>query len=530
MRDRYVLAWDLGTSGPKVGIVDREGRVLGNEFEPTPRLLLPGGGAEQRVEDWWRALDTATLRLLARELVPRASIAAIGVTGQWSGTVPVGADGRTLHNAVIWMDARGAADARRVSGGAVKVAGYAPLKLARWVRLTGGAPTHGGKDPLAHILWLKRMHPEVYDKTATFFEPKDYLGFRLTGRRAATFDSIALHWVTDNRDPNRIHYDQGLLDLAGIDGKKLPELCRAPDVLGRLLPEHAERFGLSPDVVVTAGAPDLHSAAVGAGTTENYAAHLYLGTSSWLACHLPHKKTSVLRNMAALPAAVPGRYLLINEQETAGACLEHLRDRVFFGDDELKREPAPADVFRRFDQLAEKSPPGSKKLVFLPWLYGERTPVEDPLVRGGFMNYSLDHDRSDMVRAVLEGVAMNTHWLLDNVEAFLGRAFSELTFVGGGAQSTLWSQIMADVLARPIVRLEQPLATNLRGAAFIAFVALGELDFADVPRRVRVNERLEPRAEHRSLYAERYWAFRELYSKNRHVFARLNAGGGGAHA
>jgi xylulokinase len=525
MLARHVLAWDLGTSGAKVGIVTASGEVLGTEFEPTPRTLIPGGGAEQSVDAWWSALESATLRLLARELVPRSALAALAVTSQWSGTVAVDAQGNALCDAVIWMDSRGAEDVRRVTGGAVSVAGYAPHKLIRWVHLTGGAPGHAGKDPLAHILWLKRARPEIYAKTHKFLEPKDYLGFRLTGHMAATADSIALHWVTDNRRPDRIDYDARLLALAGVEREKLPDLCRAPDTLGRLRSELCERFGLSSEVVVPAGAPDVHSAAIGAGTTENFAAHYYLGTSAWMAGHVPKKKTDISHNMAALPAAIPGRYLLLNEQETAGACLEQLRDRVFYGDAELAQAPAPADVFRRFDQKAQASPPGSRRLLFLPWLYGERTPVEDSRLRGGFVNYSLEHGQGDMIRAVLEGIAFNARWLLGHVEQFFGRELAELRFVGGGAQSRLWSQILADVLERPVSRLHQPLATNLRGAAFIAFVTLGELDFAEVPRRVRIEETLAPRADNFGIYRELYAAFGDFYRKTRGIVGRLNRSG-----
>jgi xylulokinase len=519
---RYVLAWDLGTSGAKVGIVNLDGEVLGTEIEPTELILLPDGGAEQRPDDWWRALSLATERLLARELVPRASIAAIGVTAQWAGTVAIDATGAALHNALIWMDSRGAAHSRRHASGLFSVAGYSPWKLARWVRLTGGAPARSGKDPFAHILWIKHEHPELYARTHKLLEPKDYLTFRLSGRLAASFESIALHWVTDNRDPDRVRYDPGLLDLAGLEREKLPDLCRAVDVLGPLLPEHRKRFGLSADTVVACGAPDVHAAAIGSGATRDFDAHLYVGTSSWIACHVPGKRTSLTHNMAALPAALPGRYLVLNDQETAGACLVHLRDNLFFPKDELG-EAAPPDVFPAFDRIAASSPPGSRGLIFLPWLYGERTPVEDHKLRGGWVNYSLMHERRDVLRAVLEGVAMNARWLLSHVSAFLGRSLPELRFIGGGANSELWTQIFADVLGCPIQVVRQPLEANLRGAALIAFAALGEIGFDAVPERVPVVRQALPRAENEAVYDRAFGEFLALHRATRPIFHRLNS-------
>jgi xylulokinase len=519
---RHVLAWDLGTSGAKVGIVNLDGEVLGTEMEPTELILLPDGGAEQRADDWWRALSLATERLLARELVPRASIAAIGVTAQWAGTVAIDAAGTVLHNALIWMDSRGAVHSRRLVSGLFSIEGYSPWKLARWVRLTGGAPGRSGKDPFAHILWIKHEHPELYARTHKLLEPKDYLTFRLSGRVAASFESIALHWVTDNRDPDRVRYDPGLLELAGLEREKLPDLCRAVDVLGPLLPEHRERFGLGADTVVACGAPDVHAAAIGSGATRDFDAHLYVGTSLWIACHVPEKKTSLTHNMAALPAALPGRYLLLNDQETAGACLVHLRDKLFFPKDELG-EAAPPDVFAAFDRIAASSPPGSRGLIFLPWLYGERTPVEDHKLRGGWVNYSLMHERRDVLRAVLEGVAMNARWLLSHVSAFLGRSLPELRFIGGGARSELWTQIFADVLGRPIQVVRQPLEANLRGAALIAFAALGELAFDAVPARVPVVRQALPRAENAAVYDRAFGEFLALHRATRPIFHRLNS-------
>jgi xylulokinase len=313
--------------------------------------------------------------------------------------------------------------------------------------------------------------------------------------------------------------------LGGVDREKLPELCASTDVLGPVLPEHRERLGLSANVPVVGGAPDVHCAAVGAGTTRDYEPHLYVGTSSWIAAHVPKKKTDIANNMAALPAAIPGRYLLMNEQETAGACLVHLRDKLFWAPDALANGPAPAKAFDLFDLAAERSPAGANHLLFLPWLYGERTPVEDPHLRAALFNYSLAHQRSDVVRAVLEGVALNSRWLFGKVEKFCGRQVGELRVIGGGAESSLWSRIFADVLDRPVLRVEKPQLSNLRGAGLIAWVGLGELGWNDVPERVTVRERVEPNREHRAVYDERYAEFLELYRRTRSMFARMNQKG-----
>jgi xylulokinase len=513
---RHVLAIDLGTSALKVALVSMAGEVVASEQDTCQVRLLPGGGAEQDPEQWWELITKASSRLMARGAVPAESVAAVACTAQWSGTVPVDERGEPIRDAIIWMDSRGAPYVRRATGGIVRVQGYGVVRLARWLRATGGIPGRSGKDPIAHILWLKHEEPETYRRAHLFLEPKDWLNVRLTGRQAASFDSIALHWVTDNRHPDRIRYDQALLRLAGIEESRLPQLLAATDILGPLSGGPAAALGVPAGIPVVVGTPDLQAAAIGSGATRDYQAHLYIGTSSWLTCHVPFKKTDVLRNIASLPAPVPGRYFVADEQETAGAALTFLRDRVLFGG-----EP-PASAYREFDTMAAQAPPGSGGVIFTPWLYGERTPVEDRFVRGGFHNLSLSTGRNDLVRAVFEGVAFNTRWLLGAVERFTRRRLEPIRFIGGGARSDVWCQIFADVLGRTIEQVADPVNAGTRGAGLLAAVALGELTFDQVPERVRVAKSYQPGPASKELYDTLFGEFVGLYRRNRKAHARLN--------
>ncbi|MGA9595716.1 MAG: FGGY family carbohydrate kinase, partial [Acidimicrobiia bacterium] len=305
---KFILAIDLGTSGPKVALVGDDGTLTGSDFEPVELLLLPGGGAEQDPNAWWSAIVAATKRTLAAK--PDAEVTAVCVTSQWSGTVAIGHDGNAIGNAIVWMDTRGAGYVEKLIGGPVQFQGYDPRKARKWVSLTGGAPSGAGKDPIAHILWLRNERPDVYRSTRVFLEPKDYINYRLTGEVTATFDSITLHWVTDNRDPNAVTYDDDLLAYAGLDRSVLPDLLPATAVVGGLAESAATDLGLPAGIPVLGGTPDLHSAAIGSGTTGDVAGSLYIGTSSWIVCHVPFKKTDLIHNIASLPAAIPGRYLV----------------------------------------------------------------------------------------------------------------------------------------------------------------------------------------------------------------------------
>ncbi len=519
---RYVLAVDLGTSGAKVALIGVDGRLAAWEFEPVDLIVLPGGGAEQRPDDWWRALVAATRRLLARHHGPAATVAAVCCSTQGEGTVPVDETGAPLHNCILWMDMRGAPHLRRQFGGFPSMQGISLRRVWRWVRLTGGMPSPTGKDPAAHMLYIRDELPEVYDRTYKFLGAPDYLNLRLCGRMAASYDSILTSWVTDNRDADDVRYDAALVRDCGVDGDKLPEIVSCTEVLGRLTPAAAEELGLAPETQVVAGAIDTTAAAVGAGTTDDFALHLYLGTSSWMAAHVPFKKTDVFAGLASVPCAVPGRWLLTALQATAGGNLTWLRDNVLYHHDELLAEEEQPDVFKVFDQIVRRVPPGSNGVLYTPWIWGERAPVDDCALRAGLFNLSLTNTREDVVRAFFEGVALNARWLLGPVAKFLGRPVQRVNLVGGGGQSDVWAQIMADVLGVTVRRVRDPIQANARGAAWIAAAGLGEIAFSDVPRLVEIDGEFEPDAAASQIYDGWYETFIQIHKRMRPVYGRIN--------
>jgi len=526
--DTCVLAVDLGTGGPKVAVVSATGRIVAHAFEPVAMSLPAGGGAEQDPERWWSAVVSSSRRALAAGGVAPDRIVGVGCTAQWSGTVAVGGDGEALGPAVIWMDSRGAAAVRRQVRGPANVLGYDARHVARWVRRSGGIPSLSGKDPVGHILFLKEQRPDVYRAAEVFLEPVDYLNLRLTGLARASFDSITLHWVTDNRRIDGVAYDPDLLALAGLDRATLPDLVPTATVVGGLTADAAAELGLRAGTAVVTGSGDLHSAAVGSGAVADFAGHLYIGTSAWISCHVPFKKTSALHNITSIPAAVPGRYVVADEHETGGACLTWLRDQVLYADDGLGRPAGsgggtpPGDALSRMNEVAASVPPGARGVLFTPWLNGERSPVDDHTIRAGFHNLSLSTTRADMVRAVFEGVALNSRWLLGAVEQFTGRPFTSLAFVGGGAASELWSQIHADVTGRTIRQIADPVLANVRGAGLLALLALGRVRLSDVPSMVAVHAEYRPDPDTAELYGELADELVHLYKKTKGIHRRLN--------
>jgi len=350
----------------------------------------------------------------------------------------------------------------------------------------------------------------------------DYLSMRFTGQAAASYDTITGHWLTDNRDLSSVRYVDKLVAMSGVDREKLPDLKPTGAVLGPITKGIAGEFGLREDVQVVMGTGDTGSAAVGAGAVRDFEPHMYIGTSSWLTCHVPFKKTDIANSLTSLPSGIPGKYLVATEQDIAGGCMTMLRDSLFWPDDELSDGRAPDDILDTFNQMAERIPPGSDKLIFTPWLNGERTPVENHLIRGGFFNQSLTTTRAHFIRAVFEGVAYNTRWMHEHVERFAKRRLDNINFVGGGAESSLWCQVHADVLDRTIRQLKEPRLANARGAALIASVALGRLSFDDIPDRTGFAATYQPNPDNRAIYDEMFGEFLSIYKNNKQMYARLN--------
>jgi len=517
--DQYILAIDLGTSSAKVGLFSLQGQAVGWESEPIPLYLLPNGGAEQDAHDWWNKIVVATQRLLAKNLVPREHIVAICASTPGAGTLPVDREGNCLMRAIIWLDTRGAEYTRQIAGG--PLAGYDALKLFKWIQRTGGVPFLSGKDSFAHQLFIKHQFPDIYRRTYKFLDVVDYIDFRLTGKFVTTADAVVSRWVTDNRNPARIQYDDELIRWSQIEREKFPDIVRSIDVLGPLQPRAADELGLSRNVQVVAGAFDIPAAAIGSGAVEHFAAHLYIGTSSWLATHLPFKKTDLLSSMASVPSALPDRYLLIATQEMAGGNLTWLRDNILFPNDAFAT-PVPENYFAALNQLAEQTLPGSRGVLYTPWLFGERAPVDDAWVRAGFYNLSLHNTRADLARAMMEGVAFNTRWLLEPVEKFCGRPMNPINIVGGGANSNVWCQIHADVLNRTIRQVQDPVLANARGAALIAAVGLGLTTFDHIRQHVPIQHEYQPNPANRKLYDERFAEFVNIYKQTKKIYERLN--------
>jgi xylulokinase len=505
MSDELCLSIDLGTGGPKIGLVSLEGEVLDYELHGVETSYTSEGGATQDPLLWWTLVCDTTRRLMGRSDVTKDRVKAVAVTGQYASTVPVDANGVPTGPCLMWLDTRGREFARKVIGGPIE--GYSPRKILPFVRKSGGGPSPAGADPIGQMLYLMNREPAIMAATRWMMEPVDYLTMRFTGVASATHASRLASWLTDNRDLTRYDYDPQLLKIVGIDRNLLPPLLPFGSAVGTVARNVAEDLGLSADTVVITGIPDLHAAAIGSGGTNLYETHLALSTTSWISCPVPKKKTDAVHSITAVPGLSNDSYLIIDNQETGAKSLEWLRDL-------LAGQGTPMG-YSEMTALAATSAPGANGVLFTPWLAGERSPVGNKHLRGGFTNLALDTSTADLIRAVLEGVAANSAWLLRYVEKFAGRELTPLRLLGGGAQSSEWCQIYADALDRVVEQVPEPMVAQIRGAALLAAISLGHHRLEDIAGLRPRGHTFTPNGDVTELYRARREQFPTLYTRDK---------------
>jgi len=275
----YVLAIDLGGSGHKVALVADSGEVVASADTSIDTHIYPDGGAEQDAHAWWDKALSAAKQVIREAGVLPEDIVAVGCDTQWSLVVPVDENCTPLMNAIHWSDTRGGRYNRQITDGFPKIQGYGLSKLMRWIRLTGLVPTQAGADSLGHVLFIKNERPDIYAKTYKFLEPMDYLTARLTGRITATQKTMAPFIVVDNREWGSMEYSDTLLEMAGLDRDKFPEIIPNNGIAGTLQPSVAAELGLAPDTPVISGIGDSNVSLIGSGAVRDFEPIIYIGTT-----------------------------------------------------------------------------------------------------------------------------------------------------------------------------------------------------------------------------------------------------------
>lgn len=506
MTRRLLIGIDIGTTSTKAVVFDSQGVMLAEASQEYPTVYPHPNWAEQNPVDWWQATCAVLNKIFLDKTIDAHAVASVGISCQAPSLVAVDRQGRPLHPALIWMDRRsepqcdwlreqvGEENISRINGGRIDPYYWAPK-----------------------LLWYKDQRPDLYRQTHQLLQANGYVVYQLCqafsmdlshGPLALFFDSAKLTWSTP------------LLERMRLDPAHLPPLLASTAVVGEVTPAAASATGLIAGTPVVAGMTDGTAAGLEAGLLEVGDAVEMTGQSTvLLVCS---DRPYLGKDLIPLGHAVPGRYLVVGALVASGGSLRWFRDQL--GETEqLAAARLGIDAFELLSKAAAHSPPGANRLLFLPYMYGERSPIWDSDARGVFFGLSLATQKADLVRAIMEGAAFG---LRHNVEAATAGGFplATLACVGGGARSALWNQIKADVLNRPI-RLPQVAAGAPLGDAMVAAVGAGiygSLEEA-VAQMVTKGEIYQPRAEFVDRYEALYQVYLGLYPALKASFKQLAA-------
>lgn len=502
----YILSHDLGTTGNKATLYDREGNLIASSFYSYPTYYPQPNWVEQNPLDYWKAVKLSTKELLSKSKIKARDIAVISFSGQMMGCLPVDKEGNPLRNIIIWADQRGIRESEfiREKVGEEKV-----------YRITGHriSPTYSA----SKILWIKNNEPHIFENTYKFLLAKDFIIYKLTKR-----------WVTDYSDASGTNlfdlkgekWSEEIISNLDIPLEKLPELHNSLDVIGELTVDSAEELELLPGIPVVVGGGDGACAACGAGVVKEGDAYNYLGASSWIAIasktpiYDPKLRTFTFHHLDR------GLFMPTGTMQSAGLSYQWARDNLAIEEKEIARKfgLSPYEIM---DLEAEKVPPGSENLLFLPYLLGERSPHWNPDARGVFIGLTPRHTRAHLMRAILEGVGFNLKIIL---EAFLSQNIDikEIRFIGGGGKSKLWASILANIFERDILMMEVLEEATSLGSAIAGGIGVGifpSLDIVDT--LVKVKERISPQKDISEIYRRLYPLFIETYERLLPVFEKL---------
>jgi len=529
----YVLAYDIGTTGLKTCLysVNESIRLEASDLCEYPLYILENGGAEQDVDDWWNAMCITTANVLKNSSIKAEKIKGLSFCSQMQGLVLVDEKGKALRRAMSYMDQRGVDEQKKGIKKGLKIAGMNAVKLLKSLYLTGGVSA-SVKDPLWKYKWVEKNEPEVFSKIYKWLDVKEYLILQCTDKFCMTDDSANATFLYNTRKKQSV-LSKSLCRMFGVDYNHMPEIIKSTDSAGGLTEKAAKQLGLNPHIPVFGGGGDLTLISLGAGMTDENDTHIYMGTSGWVASVLKKRTVDIDHMIASIFGARTGYYNYIGEQETSGKCLEWVRDHLALDSIGIYLEKKnvaedPETIYNTlYDYLSEvisTVPPGANGIIFTPWLHGNRAPFEDPNARAMFFNINLNSGKNDMIRAVVEGMIYHNRWLLESIETRV-KVGNSLRFAGGGAQSDITCQILADVTGKTVEALEDSKNTGAVGAAIICGLGLGIIDNYDaVKERIALRKTFQPDLTTGEFYNKNYKVFKTLYKSNKKSFAIMNGG------
>lgn len=488
----YYIGADLGTSALKLLLADETGKIVNSVSKAYEVIYPKPGWSEQRPQDWWDAFVNGTKELIAG--IDGKAVKGISVAGQMHGLVALDKDEHIIRPAILWNDGRTDEETKYLN----EVIGKEKLS-----EMTANIAFAGFTAP--KLLWMKKNEPENFEKISKIMLPKDYINYLLTGVHTTDFSDASGFLLLDVKNKC---WSQEMLEICGVSDTQMPELKESYE-FEKILPEMAELLGISGECIVTAGAGDNAGAAIGTGTIGNGKCNISLGTSGTIFIAQDNFSVDKYNALHSFCHASGGYHLM-------GCILSAASCNSWFCEKILKT----TDYSGEQTEITEEKL-GKNNVYFLPYLMGERSPINDTDASGLFVGMRADTKRCDMVQAVLEGVAFA---IRDNVEIAkaAGLDIRESTICGGGAKSELWQKIMANVLNIDISTLTCEEGPGF-GAIMLSMVACGEYESIEAcaDAMVKKKDTISPDKELAALYEERYQKFKEIYPAVRELYKKL---------
>jgi len=504
----YVIGIDIGTSGTKSVLFDVDGNVISSSTAEYPMYQPQNGWAEQDPADWWNAVVYTVYDIIRSSGIDPSDIKGVGMSGQMHGLVMLDENGEVLMNSIIWCDQRTAKECEEITQ---KVGADRMIAITANPALTGFTASK--------ILWVRNNKPEIYAKCRHILLPKDYIRYKLTGEFATDVSDASGMQLLDV--PNRCWSDE-VLDKLNISKSMLAKVYESPEVTGTITAEAARLTGLKEGTIVVGGAGDNAAAAVGTGVVVDGKAFTTIGTSGVVFAHTKDIRIDPKGRVHTFCCAVPGCWHVMGVVQSAGLSLKWMRDNFCQAETETARSMG-VDPYYLMDMEAAKSPVGSNRLLYLPYLMGERTPHLDPDCRGVFFGLSAMHQKRDLIRSVMEGVTFALNDSM-NILREMNVEINDMMACGGGGSSSVWRQMLADLYGCDVSTLVSKEGPAL-GVAILAAVGAGL--YPDVPtaceKLVKKKMTQSPNPENVEKYKPYYKLYTKLYQDLKDEFKILGS-------
>ena len=504
---KYLIGIDLGTSGTKTVLFEENGNVVASSTVEYPMYQEKNGWAEQEPVDWWNAAKKTIKDVVVKSRVDNGDIKALGISGQMHGLVMLDNAGEVLRRSIIWCDQRTAEECAEMT----EIIG-----AKRIVEITANPALTGFT--ASKILWVHKHQPEIYEKCAHILLPKDYVRYMLTGDFATEVSDASGMQLLDV--PRRC-WSGEMLEKLNINIDLLPKVYESPDVTGVISEAAAEETGLKAGTLVVGGAGDNAAAAVGTGVVVEGRAFTTIGTSGVVYAHTNKPVIDPKGRVHTFCCAVPGEWHLMGVTQAAGLSLKWYRDNFCTSEMETAKGMG-ADPYYLMDKQVENVSAGCSKLLYLPYLMGERTPHLDPDCRGVFFGLSAIHTKYDMLRSIMEGVSYSLKDCLEILKS-MGATPDEMLACGGGGTSSVWRQMIADVYNCPVKTVKSKEGPAL-GAAILAGVGAGIYPSVQEAcgKMIQTNEPQQPDEDAVKVYDSYYNIYKSLYPAMKDSFKKLS--------